>query len=135
VNADAYLDVLQNFVVPWEKQVSNKRHFTFQQDGAPAHYAKKVQDFLSANVPQFWSKEIWPHSSPDANPSDYYVWSVCEKGVNKQPHSNIEAIKVTIGRIMMSLNKEHLIKACSKFRNRIEEIIERNGYLFEKFIK
>jgi len=56
-------------------------------------------------------------------------------GVNKQLHSNIEAVKVMIGRIMMSLNKEHLINACSKFRSRIEEIIERNWDLFEQFIK
>ena len=83
-------------------------------NGAPPHNSKKVQDFLSANVPEFWSKEIWPPSAPDANPLDYYVWSACEKGFNKQSHSNIEAVKVTIGRIMMFLNKEHLIKACSK---------------------
>ena len=48
-------------------------------------------------------------------------------GVNKQSHSNVEAIKVTIRRIMIFLNKEHLIKTYSKFRSRIEEIIERNG--------
>ena len=112
------------------KQVANGRHFTFQQDSAPAHNAKKVQDFLSANVPEFWPKEIWPPSFPDANPSDYYVWSVCESGAN-----NIKAVKVTIGRIMITLNKEHLIKTCSKLRSRIEEIIERNGDFFEQFIK
>ena len=47
-NANAYLDVLQNDVVPWMKQVANGRHFTFQQDGAPAHNAKK-----SSRFPQF----------------------------------------------------------------------------------
>ena len=70
MNTDAYLDVLQNVVVPWMKQVANGHNFTLQQDGAPAHNAKKVQDFLSANVHEFWSKEIWPPSSPDANPLD-----------------------------------------------------------------
>ena len=30
VNADAYLDVLQNVVVPWMKQVTDGRLFTFQ---------------------------------------------------------------------------------------------------------
>jgi len=68
------------------------------------------QDFLSVNVPEFWSKDIWSPSSPDANPLEYYVWIVCERGVNKQHHSNIEAVKVTIRKkMMMSLNKEHLI--------------------------
>jgi len=43
VNADAYLDVLQNVVVQWMKKVENGRHFTFQQNGAPAHNAKKFK--------------------------------------------------------------------------------------------
>ena len=30
VKSDAYLDVLQNLVVPWMKQVANGRHFIFQ---------------------------------------------------------------------------------------------------------
>ena len=127
VNTDVYLEVLEELVVLWMRQVANGCYFTFQQNGAPAHNSKKVQDFLSANVPEFLSKEFWPPSSPDANPLNYNVWSVCERGVNKLPQSNIEAVKVTIKRIMMSLNKEHLIKTFSKFRSRIEEIIERNG--------
>ena len=40
VNSDAYLDVLQNAVVPWMKQVANGRYFTFQEDGAPAQRQK-----------------------------------------------------------------------------------------------
>jgi len=40
VNADAYIDVLQNVVVPWMKHVTNGRHFTFQQDGAPTQRQK-----------------------------------------------------------------------------------------------
>ncbi|EZA52948.1 hypothetical protein X777_07644 [Ooceraea biroi] len=113
------------------KQVANGRHFIFQQDGAPAHNAKKVQEFLSVNVPEFWSKKIWPPSSPDANSLDYYVWSICEREVNKQPHSNKEAVKAKIENIMMSMDKEKLIKACSRFRSRIESIIAANGDFFE----
>ena len=41
------LEVLENVVVPWMKQVANGRHFTFQQDDSPPHKAKNVQDFVS----------------------------------------------------------------------------------------
>ncbi|QQP42372.1 Uncharacterized protein FKW44_017010, partial [Caligus rogercresseyi] len=32
----------------------------------------KCQNWLSDNLPMFWSKEIWPPSSPDCKPLDYY---------------------------------------------------------------
>lgn len=73
--------------------------FYTQQDGAPAHNGKKVQEFISVNVPEFWPNDIWPPSSPDTNPLDYYVWIICEKEVNKQPHGNKQ-------NVMMSTNKE-----------------------------
>ncbi|QQP34700.1 Putative transposable element [Caligus rogercresseyi] len=38
--------------------------------GAPAHTAKVTQEFLGQYM-QFWSKEMWPPQSPDANPLDY----------------------------------------------------------------
>ncbi|QQP52303.1 Transposable element tcb1 transposase [Caligus rogercresseyi] len=31
----------------------------------------------------FWSKEIWPPSSPDSNLLNYYVWGVLEKGIQQ----------------------------------------------------
>ena len=30
----------------------------FQQDGAPAHTAKKTQDWLRTNVNNFWAKDF-----------------------------------------------------------------------------
>lgn len=133
LNADAYLEVLRQIVVPWMKQVANGRYFIFQQDGAPAHNSKKVQEFLHNNVPDFWSKEFWPPSSPDANPMDYYVWSVCEREVNKQPHTNIGTLQVKIKDVMMSMVKGNLIKACSRFRGRVDSIIAASGDFFEQY--
>ena len=40
----------------------------FQQDGAPAHTAKITQNWLKTNVPNFWTKDIWPPNSPDLSP-------------------------------------------------------------------
>ena len=30
-----------------------------------------------SNEGDFWGKEVWPPSSPDCNPFDYYVWGAC----------------------------------------------------------
>ena len=60
--------------------------YIFQQDGTPAHNAKKTQDWLRENNPAFWGKEVWPPSSPDCNPLDYYLWGVLEKDINRRPY-------------------------------------------------
>jgi hypothetical protein len=34
-----------------------------------------------------WAKEIWPPSSPDCKPLDYFVCGVSEFRVNAKPHN------------------------------------------------
>ena len=72
VNAEVYLNVMINIVKPWMDQVADGRPYIWQQDGAPAHTAKKVQDWCEANLILFWSKDVWPPSSPDLNPLDFF---------------------------------------------------------------
>lgn len=60
VSSEVYLKVLQDIVVTWMKTVAAGRHFIFQQDGALTHNAKKTQNWVAENVPEFWEEEIWP---------------------------------------------------------------------------
>jgi hypothetical protein len=62
------------------------RPYIWQQDGAPAHTSKKAQEWCRDNLPFFWKKEIWPPSSSDCNPMDYFVWGISERDVNRSPH-------------------------------------------------
>ena len=52
------------------KMVVNKRRFTFQQDGAPAHTSKHAQDWCLQNLPNFINKDDWPGNSRDINPME-----------------------------------------------------------------
>lgn len=73
VDQGVYLHLLSEEVVPWvEEQYPNGR-MIFQQDGAPAHTSKVVQDFCLDMFPDFWPKELWPPSSPDLNPMDFGI--------------------------------------------------------------
>jgi AraC-like DNA-binding protein len=131
VTADVYIDVLERVVVPWMRAVANGRHFIFQQDSAPAHAAKKTQEWLKKNVPEFWEKDVWPPSSPDCNPLDYFVWGVCERDVNRRPHNTIASVKSKIAQIMGEMDPDAVRRACSKFRARIEAVIKNAGDFFE----
>ena len=52
------------------KMVVNKRRFTFQQDGGPAHTSKQAQDWCLQNPPNFINKDDWTGNSPDLNPME-----------------------------------------------------------------
>jgi len=46
--------------------------------------SSKLTQKRKANLKDHWSKEIWPPSSNDCNPLDYFMWSEVERDVNKQ---------------------------------------------------
>jgi hypothetical protein len=70
--------MLQNFVVPRLNELNyNPRNIVFQQDGAPAHYARIVTDWLDENIPVWIGRggDIrWPPRSPDLTPLDFFIW-------------------------------------------------------------
>ena len=86
------------------------------------------------------NKEIWPPSSPDCNPCDYYVWGVTKQDVNKAPHNTKESLITKIMEMFSNLSREEVALACNRFQGCLEKIIEANGdfteynfsYLFNK---
>ncbi len=90
VSAEVYQRLLSDHVLPWLIRTYPDGNYVFQQDGAPAHTAKNTQDFLSANMADYWSKELLP---PDLNPLDYSIWSVMQLEVGATAHSDISSLK------------------------------------------
>ena len=112
-------------------QVAAGRSYVFQQDGAPAHNAKVTQDWLSANLPDFWGKELRMPGSPDCNPLDYYFWGACERTINRAPHNTLDSLKTSIVAGFANMAREEVTRACSRFRSRVEKVIEAEGSFFE----
>jgi hypothetical protein len=61
-----------------------------------------------------WLKEMWPPSSTDCDPSDYFMW--CE--VTKCPHISLASLKVMTLDLMTDLEK---------FWSWIEAVMEATG--------
>ena len=74
---------------------------------------------------------MWPPSSPDLNPLDYYVWGVVERETNKHPHNTLDSLRAVIARVMTHMDKAPLIRACKRFRQRIEAVIAAEGDFIE----
>ena len=120
------MGVLGEHFKPWMDIRANGRPYAFQQDSAPAHKATTTQVWLFANVPYHWSLDLWPPSSPDCNPLDYFVWGVLESKMNSRP-SNKEALKAAIRDAMINMDRNAVAIACSSFQSRLKKVVAADG--------
>ena len=127
LNAKEYVGLLEQHVKPWMDTVANGRPYVFQQDSAPAHKARTTQAWLFANVPYHWSPDLWPPSSPDCNPLDYFVWGVLEREVNRSPHNSKDSLKAAIRDAVDGIDRDAVVRACSSFRSRLEGVVAAHG--------
>ena len=70
---------------------------------------------------------VWPHSSPDPNPLDFFVWGVAERDTNRSPHNNKQSLIDPIMEVFANFDRESVINACSRVRSRLEEVVEAKG--------
>lgn len=132
VNSRNYLnDILKKELLPWALSHFGNRQWTFQQDSAPAHKAKIVQDWCAANFPDFISAKEWPPYSPDLNPMDYSVWSVLKAKACATPHRNLDSLRRALEKTWDDLDLSYLRAAVDAFPKRLRACIKANGGLFE----
>ncbi len=88
--------------------------------------------WLKANTEKPLSQEIWPPSSQDCNPFEYFLWSEVEREVSKCPHITLTSLKVMTSDLMTDLDREVIIHACKLFLSQIEAIVEVSGDFIEQ---
>ena len=70
-------------------------------------------------------------SSPDLNPLDYFVWLYVENITNMTSHNTKASLIAAIRRVFAELPPALVERVCSKFRIRIEAVIEAEGGYIE----
>ena len=112
VNTKVYLDVLKSVVIPWCNQVAGGRPWVGQQDSAPAHKSKETQAWLQKECYDFVPFSHCPHSCPDLNPLDYFVWSYIKNITNMTSHNTKASLITAICQIFAELLPALVKKAC-----------------------
>jgi hypothetical protein len=64
-----------------------------------------------------WEMEIWPPSSPDCSPLDYFAWAVFEFRARAKPHNKTKNLNPKIRGVMVSLARNIVAKTCKRFRS------------------
>ncbi|PNF27089.1 hypothetical protein B7P43_G08552 [Cryptotermes secundus] len=74
----AYLDMLQEFLIPQLDEDVQEGRIHFQQDVAPPHYLGEVREYFNTLFPGRWigggAPIAWPPRSPDLTPLDFFLW-------------------------------------------------------------
>jgi hypothetical protein len=78
-----------------------------------------------------WAKEIWPPSSPDCRPLNYFVCGVSEFSVNAKTHNKTVYLILKIMVVMESLDRDTVAKAYRRFRSSSEAVVAADGYFIE----
>jgi hypothetical protein len=78
--------MLEEEVFPALQQICEdwRKFFIFQQNGAPAHYARQVQDLLDKTFDEWLGRRgpwEWPSRSPDITVADFFLWGYLEEKV------------------------------------------------------
>ncbi|QQP35438.1 Putative DD37D maT transposase, partial [Caligus rogercresseyi] len=129
IDQAVYLHLLSEEVVPWVQREYPTALLLFQQDGAPSHTSKLVQSFCTDMFADFWSKDLWPPSSPDLNPMDFGILSILETRVCSKSWPSVEILKKKLIQTWASLSEEEIPACVASTVRRLKAVVEaKEGY-------
>jgi len=137
LTSENYLNLLENDL---EEALDNLpiaevRNCWFQQDGAPAHNALIVREYLSDRFPRRWigthSTVPWPPRSPDITPLDFFLWGYIKNYVYGRVFASEDQLRQLVLEAFDSITPNMLRNVLNSTVRRSYLCLENNGYLFE----
>jgi hypothetical protein len=83
--------------------------------------------WLKENLTEVWVEEVWPPSSPECNPFDYFVCGVCELWVIAKYHNKFNDLIQKMKEEMGFFARDTLAKACTSSRSRMAAVFTADG--------
>jgi hypothetical protein len=131
VSAETYLNLLNEKVWPRISRRVRREELWFQQDGAPAHFARTVRDWLNRHFPNRWigrqSEFVWPPRSPDLTVSDFFLWGYLKDKVYQRQPNNVTTLKLYIEEEFNKIPQQFIKKSCLSVIDRLKHCIQHNG--------
>lgn len=103
--------------------------WTFQHDGASAHKAKVINEWLEDNVPNHitsGSSGKWPANSPDLNWIEN-VWAYMADKIEENPPKTIGALKQRLRKIWKDMPQDMLENMAQGMKKRLLDVIAKEG--------
>nr|CAA82360.1 putative transposase [Drosophila hydei]prf//2013359A transposase [Drosophila hydei] len=123
VNAEKYINILQDSLLPSIPKLSDCGEFTFQQDGASSHTAKRTKNWLQYNQMEVLD---WPSNSPDLSPIEN-IWWLMKNQLRNEPQRNISDLKIKLQEMWDSISQEHCKNLLSSMPKRVKCVMQAKG--------
>lgn len=129
LNGEGYRGILAS-ALPEMKTMLARGSWTFQHDGAPAHSARKTNEWLADNVPAFISsgpEGDWPAKSPDLNWIEN-LWGILQEKVSeKEIPKTLLGLKRRLVKEWSNIPATTLKNCAESMPQRLAEVVRRNG--------
>lgn len=123
VNADIYLEILKRGI-PLTVRKLNLSSFTFQDDNAPCHRAKKVERYKEQ---QGIRSLPWPANSPDLNPIED-IWALWKDRIKRRSPQTREQLRLVALREWNNITLEEIRVRIRSLPRRLLAIIKAKGW-------
>jgi hypothetical protein len=131
LNATEYMEILKDKFLPSAKRMMKGEEFWFQQDGAPAHSARTIMDFLDKVLPGKWIGRggplSWPARSPDLTPMDFGLWGYVRPLVLARGPRTVEELEDCITTVFSMIKRGYCERLCRSVRDRLQRCREAEG--------
>ncbi|GBN86461.1 hypothetical protein AVEN_231742-1 [Araneus ventricosus] len=104
----------------------------FHQDSAPSHASRVTQKFLTDQQVQFLRPQQWKPNSPDAAPSDYFLWGHFRSKLNKRRVSTLRGLQKAIREEVKKIPQGRILRALKSWPKRCRQIYNAEGRHIEK---
>ena len=121
VNQFVYLELLCDALPDaFEKTRAN----VFMQDGAPAHTARSVTQWLQDCQISYFKD--WPGNSPDINPIEN-LWGLMKRQLRDLDTSSVPKLITAIQQLWAGFSAEYLQRLADSVPRRLKEVLIRKG--------
>ncbi|GFX73454.1 DUF4817 domain-containing protein [Trichonephila clavipes] len=125
VNAQRYLTLLRETVVPCLIQRGQISNVTFMQEGATSHTANpvnafRIQTFGEDIIVSRRCRYPWTPRCPDLTPADFWLWGYLKSRVYLSGPSSLSELKDAIRREVSSIHPDMLNSSVAGFVTRLE---------------
>lgn len=140
LNGELYLEFLQNQIEHFLGNLHlNPNDIIFQQDGAPAHNARVVTNYLTERFGENWlgtnGPIRWPARSPDLTPMDFSIWAFLKEKIYATPPPTLEILENRIRQAIEQISEQHLTNLLTENIRRIQLCQQERGQRIEHLIQ
>ena len=123
LNALGYIDILGDYAVPSAHLLGYGDNFIYQDDGAPCHRAKIVNEWKEENNFQCLD---WPPQSPDLNPIEN-LWRDIKVDLRNMRSHNLRELEANVKACWDRVTAMQCRKLVRSMPRRIQAVLKANG--------